>query len=597
MYNRLRYCWTTFSTRLDNLPPFWTVFALTLVETVGEGVLAIPIAVAQIGPIAGIVILVILGVVNILTIAAIAEASARNGSIRYGEAYIGRVVQDYLGHHGSLILGLGVAIVQFQALLSYMIGFSTTLEDAVQIPAELWELIIFGLCFYFIWRGSFDSTVAFALLIGFINISIILVLSLMTLPHIRWSNFVSSKLSLTAAHGFDPTILTIVFGVIFSAYLGHLGVSNSAQVVLRRDNSARSLLWGSMAAQATLMVLYCLWVFAVNGAISQEVLAQQSSTALVPLAAELGPMVHWLGAGLIVLGIGMSSIVTALGLFCLVREGLPTETPAHWTLPFGNAVLDWLFSPKGRFWLAASPVLFLFGLVEWQLWTQQESFTEPLSFLGVVAAPLLAGLFPILLMLSSRRKGDRPIGTFLQFLGRPIVAFGIYGLFLLNLFVHGLVIWQETVERSVAIAMGMVMLIAPIVFWARGSFAARIVVEVRQQDQEISYSVVVNGHPASAKMELEEATRTTCFESCEGTLPPLNLLDSVQLDLSRYRAKELKVWVHQVTPENDSEPLSASMEITHGQETQTVDLSHYGGQIVLPLEGETCRLKLRLMHG
>jgi hypothetical protein len=40
------------------------------------------------------------------------EASARNGSIRYGEAYLGHIVNEYLGGTGTLILALSVAVIR-----------------------------------------------------------------------------------------------------------------------------------------------------------------------------------------------------------------------------------------------------------------------------------------------------------------------------------------------------------------------------------------------------------------------------------------------------------------------------------------------------
>jgi hypothetical protein len=55
MYFNLNRWLKTLNLRLEKLPPFWAVYAFILVETVGEGVLAIPIAVAKIGPLAGIV--------------------------------------------------------------------------------------------------------------------------------------------------------------------------------------------------------------------------------------------------------------------------------------------------------------------------------------------------------------------------------------------------------------------------------------------------------------------------------------------------------------------------------------------------------------
>ncbi|HEY5704393.1 MAG TPA: aromatic amino acid transport family protein, partial [Terrimicrobiaceae bacterium] len=123
MYFNLNRWLKMLNLRLEKLPPFWTVYAFILVETVGEGVLAIPIAVAKIGPLAGIVVLIIIGIVIMITIAALAEVSARSGSIRYGEAYLGRLVHDYLGSTGTVVLALSVAAIQLLALISYFVGF------------------------------------------------------------------------------------------------------------------------------------------------------------------------------------------------------------------------------------------------------------------------------------------------------------------------------------------------------------------------------------------------------------------------------------------------------------------------------------------
>src|SRR3712207_2105526 len=82
--DRLRWAWAGLAKWLENLPPFWTASALTLTETIGVTILALPIAVAGIGPLAGAVLLAILGAINVLTIAFLSEAVARSGAIRYG---------------------------------------------------------------------------------------------------------------------------------------------------------------------------------------------------------------------------------------------------------------------------------------------------------------------------------------------------------------------------------------------------------------------------------------------------------------------------------------------------------------------------------
>ena len=47
---RLRWRWSRLASQLEHLPPFWTAFALVLTETVGAGILAMPIALAGVGP-------------------------------------------------------------------------------------------------------------------------------------------------------------------------------------------------------------------------------------------------------------------------------------------------------------------------------------------------------------------------------------------------------------------------------------------------------------------------------------------------------------------------------------------------------------------
>ncbi len=96
--------WNKLSGWLEHLPPFWTAYALTFTEIVGASILALPIALAGVGPLAGVVFLLVMGVINVLTIASMAEAVTRSGSIRYQGSYLGRLVQDHLCHSSPGLL-------------------------------------------------------------------------------------------------------------------------------------------------------------------------------------------------------------------------------------------------------------------------------------------------------------------------------------------------------------------------------------------------------------------------------------------------------------------------------------------------------------
>jgi amino acid permease len=445
--------------RLESLSPFWTAFSLTLTETAGAGILALPIALAGVGPLPGLLILLVLGAINVLTIAGMAEAVVRNGAIRDGNAFMGRLVSDYLGRTGSLILSVGLAANCLLFQWAYYVGFSTTLADATRVPAPLWVTLLFLVGLYFISREKLNATTAVALGVGALNLGLILILSLLALAHFKPANLLYANVPSFGGHGFDTSTLRLVFGVVAAAYFGHLSVGNCAREVLARDPGGRSLIWGAVAAQIVVMALYGLWTLAVNTAIDPDALTAISGTALAPMADEIGPVVHVLGSVFVVLAMGIGSIHNALGLFNLVRERLPTRSHGP------------TLGRRACFTLSAAPVVLVFLLVQWMLLTERGSFAEPLSFLGVIVMSLLGGIFPMLLLMASRHKGTFAPGISFRALGNRAVTLGIAALYLTGLFLHGLIIWQDPLQRAAALSVSVMTLGGTIMLARRGLFA------------------------------------------------------------------------------------------------------------------------------
>ena len=805
--DRLRWAGAAVGDRLERLSPFWTSFAMTLTETVGAGILALPIAVARVGPLAGVALLIVLGLVNLLTIAFMTEALTRSGTIRYGGGFLGRAVDDYLGRAGSLVLTVGLVAINVLSLVAYYVGFATTLADATPIPAPVWVGGLFVVGLYFLRRESLDATVASALLIGAINIGLIVILSLLALTHLKPANLAYVDVPFLGGRPFDPSLLQLIFGVIATAYFGHTSASNCARVVLRRDASGRSLMGGAAAAQGVAILLYCLWVVVVNGAIDPDVLASEPGTALVPLAKEVGPSVRVLGSILAILAMGMASIHMVLGLFNVVHERLPARhqptvtlarrrgqliwekgrgqvrlsltylglagTPqfrldvqlagrthrqqvavagrwdaaelrdrvpgwdkqgfplafevlsaepaacclrlasplrpaytgewdvcglgmgdllslpdplpqlAAWMMRQGEvslaaaavhlgqdrehtraalatlvaagfvqerggerapryrvllaakgssrlpqqiwqaldgeaapaveaagrsprrhgwgAFVAWLAdlaaSELGRWVLAVSPAAAIFVLVEWLFFAGAESFTGPLSFLGVIVASLLGGLFPVLLLVSSRRKGELVPGVVYRFLGNPVLLVCISLLSLGNLFLHGLVIWQGAAERAIALSIGVLMLGLTVVMVRRGAFSPRLVVELRgdqRPGEQPAFAIVAAGQPATAEVRLGYPAGEQVHHAAAGEVANFARLQQATFDLPRGQATELKVWAHTLTAVGDSEGLPARLEVRQGEDTAQFDLGLSGGQAVTPIDGERVQATLTL---
>jgi amino acid permease len=814
--DRLRWAWAGVGARLERLSPFWTAYSLTLTETVGATILALPIALATVGPLPGVALLVVLGLVNIMTIGCMSEAVARSGTIRYGGSYLGRFVGDYLGATGSLVLSLSFFVLCLLVLPVYYIGVSTTLEDVTSVWAPAWVGVLFVVGLYYVRRRSLNATVASALVVGAANIVLLVVLAVLASTHVRVDNLLHVDVPLLSGRPFEPTVLQLIFGVVLAAYFGHTSVSLCGRMVLRRDPSGRSLMRGCIAAQATAIVLYCLFVLAVNGAVAPRILAAESGTALAPLTTEIGPSVAVLGSLFVVLGMGMATIHFSLALSSLTREWLPSaatpvlvlprqrarllfeerrrrrspdcltigvtylglrrgdptfrlevgidgdvhqietsatgsweilgptglpsfidrptdlpergltlvldivnadpqnvrlkttsslrttveggwdasglslagvlsladpdaelvgwivrqgdvtlsdvvdhadedeaavrarlrslvrqglvretdgsrytarlaarrgrslpqdiwdglsqgeapETPAgaaetrpsHW-----QAVRHVLLGQRGRFLLGAAPIFVSFGVTEWMLLAGSGSFAGLLGFIGVIVVSMVGGIFPLLLLVASRRKGEYVPKAVYRPLGHPVLLGGLYLLFLGNLLLHGLVIWKSPWLRAGAMFVAAGIVAMTVRMLRDGTFNRRLNIEVREDQGQgrTFFSVTANGRESTSDVTLQYGDGVRQLQAAAGEIPTFSSLRRAIFeprfaDGARRIPRELKVRIHRVTPEGDSEAVGRSMTVHTRGETKTFDIKLAKGQVTMPLADATCGVDVEL---
>ena len=543
---------------LESLPPTATAFALTLTETVGAGILALPIALAAVGPIAGIVILVVFGLVNMLTVAALVEAITRSGSMRHGSAYFGHLVNEYLGRPGAFVLGPALAILDIVSLVALLIGFGTTLGSASGLPSALFAAALFGLIVLIIRRESIDATVAFALFVGTVNVTLIVAISLIALTHLRVENLAAPALGggVAATGG-------LIFGTVLASYFGHTSAGNAAKVVLDRDPTGRALFVGNLAAMAVVIALYCLAIVAIGGAVPSERLVGFSGTALVPLAVVAGPAVAILGSIYVVLSMGIGAISLALGLANQVAELMPERAAAGRV-----AGLD-LADEGTRFVLRALPVLLLFPVLEWLLINDLGSFTEPIAILGAIATPLLGGAFPVLLLLAARRRGEYAPSTIIRFLGHPITVGTLFTLYVAAILTNGLFVGGSPFTQVTSIVIGGTMVVVLVLVIRRGSFHPRAVLELRRDERaggQGIVSLIVAGRPFARpiRLDLEGGTRTV--DAAAARFERFADLRSAEVDLRGVPTWELEVWAHDVTRDGESVPIpfEVHMNVEHG---------------------------------
>ena len=582
---RFRWWRSRSAQRLESLPPFWLAYVLTLTETVGGGVLALPIALAGFGPLGATALLVIFGILNTLTVAALVESITRDGRMRYGDAFFGRLIGDYLGRPGVLVAIPALFALDAVGFCVALVGFGITLGAVTGLPAASCAAVLFAAAVVIIWRGSVDATVALAIVIGAVNLAILLLISAIAFGSARPDGLSVGSRGLAL----DAGLLEVVFGVALVAYFGHTSAGHAAKVVLARDPSGRHLLAANVAAMMTAMAIYIVFVLVVTGAVGSGTLAGYAGTALTPLAERTGPFVAALGTVYITLGLGLSAIYLGLGIFNQVAELIDAVLGEDRAGRLNQA-------PLLEFGLRIAPVGLLFAIVAVLLGRGSISFTEPMNLVGTLTLPLLGGVFPMLLVAAARRRGERLPGRYLGLLGRPVAVIAIGGVFLLAVVAFGLWIWDEPWKRAVALAVGAAMAGLAFDSWRHGAFRPRTVVEYRVESgppERGILSIVSAGRLVPATVELFETTGRRVQTGAEIAVNAPNRLQSLVVGLPGSVAQELEVWIHSVTADGSSATSDVGIEVSQADRRRAIPpggLHHVG----LDAGGAPAELKISM---
>ena len=570
--------------RLEHLPAFWMAFALTLTETIGEGVLTVPIAVAGLGPIGGLAVLVVLGVVNLVTIGAMVEAITRDGDMRYGSAYFGRLVANSLGGAGTALMSPAMIILDVICLLAYAIGFASAVGAATGISPEVWVAVLLVANLLYAPRDSMSATVASAIVVGAVNVALILLICLVALPFVSPERLLAGPSGINGAP-FKVTDLGIVFGVILVAYFGHTSAGNAAKVVLAQEPTGRQLLRGNIAAMTTVIALYCLVTVVILGAVPAANLVGYAGTPVAPLAAIAGPLASIAGSVYVVIAIGFGSIYMSLSIFNQVAERLPPLPGRDGPKPTGLRGLAVGRVTRGVLGLA--PTVAIFVAVEVMFVTGTESFTAPLGFLGLLTCALLGGVLPMLMVAASRKRGDIVPGTVVRITGHPVTVVIVTALYIAAIALNGLVIWQSPVERLLAAVSALAALGLVLRSFATGAYRPRTVVELRVDEgdgERGRLDITSSGRRLPVPVTVDVGAGAAHEQIAAGfDLGRARALRSVRITLPDGITRDLKVWLHRATLDGESQAWPAIVTLGEGDVPQVVPVDAGTGQAIARL--------------
>lgn len=589
---RARWALARITARFDRLPPFWIAYFIALTETLGEGIMAVPLALAGLGPLPGVILLLVLGGINLLTVAALTETVTRSGSMRYGTAYIGRLVRELLGRVPSRAMNGTLALFNVLTFFVYLLGFASVLNGATGIAMGLWIAALFALTVVVLRKETLDDTIASAAIIGTVNLALVVLITVIAFLNVDPANLAYAG-ALVTGGSFDPSILGLAFGVLLVAYFGHTAAANASKMVLTLEPTGRALLWGNLASLATIIVLYCAASVAFLGVLGPEPLLGARGTAITPLGDAIGPVIHILGSIYVVLAIGIGSLYVALGLYNQVIELLPRSTgadPGAHGEPGGGATTPSLLARigrtrRGRLLIGFAPAAAICVVLELVVLAGADSFAGPIAIGGVLLVPLVTGVFPLLLVVAARRKAEYVPQALLRIVGHPIVVSAGLVLFVLAVAIHGLVIWDGPIERIAALAVAGATV--ALLLWVRrsGVLGRRAVIELRRdlRQSRTTLSVTAAGRAILVDAPLDGVAAAT------GTV--------AQVDLPAGRWRELRVWPHEVTAAGWSIPLAAQLDVdgTSGPVRRALPASDEP-QIV-PVDGRPAAARITLLEG
>ena len=312
---------------------------------------------------------------------------------------------------------------------------------------------------------------------------------------------------------------------------------------------------GSVAAMLTVVALYSLWVFAVGSAVPAARLRSELGTALVPLAEEAGRAAAVVGFVFVFLAVGMGTVHLSLGLYNLVAERLVTRRRTAMVL--GLALI-------GAIWLLAELLII----------TESASFAGSMGIVGALTGPLMGGVFPILMMESSRRRGDYEPSLFWRWMGQPVVAVLVFLAFMATEVIY-VWLWPTPVQRLLAATVVVIVLVITVVMLRSGAMRPRAVVEVRRDEDSGRDRVQVVSQGSTVRTDV---------------LTPGDRI--VDVPLAPLGVPEVHAWAHQVDAGGESESLAmtATVRGPGGDAPQEVR----NGAVDLDVQGDGQALELRL---
>src|SRR5829696_666036 len=332
----LRWLATSPGRWLERTSAFRAAAALTFLTSLGQSVLIVPISVATVGPLAAVASILVIGLFALSATAAVAEATTRNGEVRFRGGFFGRLATSSLGAAAGTVPGLlGVIGTALQSLSAF-IGLALLLSVTTSIPAALWVAVLapVTIAIPLFWRrtASFGGLLAF----GLVNVALLAALSVLVLIRATiGGELATPSLTPPGDIGIDVA-LGVIMGVLIATYADPVYTVQIGRVVLPHDPDGIGYVRGSVVGMAAFVAVTLVFSAVLLLVVPAGELAGASGSALEGVSEGFGPAAIILAT---LIGVGLFGIRlygNAIALFDFVAERMPGRSAQRVVLRVGR---------------------------------------------------------------------------------------------------------------------------------------------------------------------------------------------------------------------------------------------------------------------
>ncbi len=233
----------------------WGAIAIIVGTTIGAGILGLPKAFSNTNLVSGILVILIVALLMLITNLSIGEISLR---IRDNHQLPG-LAERILGKKGRIIVMIAMLLSIYGAMTAYLIGIPSILNELVGGSIYVYAIILWLIISLLIYRGI-KTVAGTELALGIGLISIILIISLYSLPHININNY-----------SINNTDIFTLYGVALFAFMGMVAIPEAREALRGREKNLYSAINIGMLIPLIIYLMFAIITVGVTGSNTTEI--------------------------------------------------------------------------------------------------------------------------------------------------------------------------------------------------------------------------------------------------------------------------------------------------------------------------------------